>query len=189
VGPRVPDGLRSMTGPMVEVLVGRIGRPHGIGGEVSVAVLSDSPELRFVVGTEFVTEQDGHRGSLRLASVRPDRDRLLATFDGISDRDQARHLAGVLLLAQVDRNEPTDDPDEFHDHQLIGLSARHVDGSALGTVTDVLHMPLQDVLVVDHEGREVLVPFVQAVVPGVDLSAGAVTIDPPAGLLDDDGSD
>jgi 16S rRNA processing protein RimM len=184
----VPDWQGSVTEPMVEVLVGRIGRPHGIGGEVSVAVLTDSPDLRFAAGTEFVTEQDGRRGSLRLASVRPDRDRLLATFDGITDRDQARQLAGVLLLAQVDRNEPTDDPEEFHDHQLIGLAARHVDGNALGTVTDVLHMPLQDVLVLDHEGREVLVPFVQAVVPAVDIAAGALTIDPPEGLLDDDGS-
>ena len=171
---------------MVEVLVGRIGRPHGIGGEVSVAVLTDSPEARFVVGTDLVTEQDGRRDSLRLASVRPDRDRLLLTFDGVTDRDQARHLAGVLLLAQVDPDEPTDDPDEFHDHQLIGLSARHVDGSVLGTVTDVLHMPLQDVLVLDHDGREVLVPFVQAVVPTVDVAAGTLTVDPPAGLLDDD---
>jgi 16S rRNA processing protein RimM len=170
---------------MVEVLVGRIGRPHGIGGEVSLAVLTDSPDLRFVVGTEFVTEQDGRRASLRLSSVRPDRDRLLATFDGITDRDQARQLAGVLLLAQVDPDEPTGDPDEFHDHQLIGLSARHVDGSTLGVVTDVLHMPLQDVLVVDHQGREVLVPFVSAVVPGVDVAGGALTIDPPSGLLDD----
>jgi 16S rRNA processing protein RimM len=173
---------------MVEVLVGRIGRPHGIGGEVSVAVLTDSPEARFVVGTDLVTEQDGRRDSLHLASVRPDRDRLLVTFDGVTDRDQARQLAGVLLLAEVDPHEPTDDPDEFHDHQLIGLSAHHVDGGVLGTVTDVLHMPLQDVLVLDHEGREVLVPFVQAVVPIVDVASGSLTVDPPAGLLDDDRS-
>lgn len=171
---------------MVEVLVGRVGKPHGIGGEVSVSVLTDSPEARFVVGTDFVTEQEGRRDSLRLASVRPDRDRLLLTFDGVTDRDQARHLAGVLLLAQVDPDEPTDDPDEFHDHQLIGLTARHVDGSVLGPVTDVVHMPLQDVLVLDHDGREVLIPFVQAVVPDVDVSAGTLTVDPPAGLLDDD---
>lgn len=171
---------------MVEVLVGRIGRPHGIAGEVSVAVLTDSPGLRFVVGTDLVTEQDGRRDALRLTSVRPDRDRLLVTFDGVTDRDQAGHLAGVFLLAQVDPDEPTDDPDEFHDHQLIGLSARHVDGMVLGSVTDVLHMPMQDVLVLDLEGREVLVPFVQAVVPAVDLGAGLVTVDPPAGLLDDE---
>jgi 16S rRNA processing protein RimM len=170
---------------MVEVLVGRVGRPHGIGGEVSVAVLTDSPDLRFVVGTDLVIEQDGRRDSLRLASVRPDRDRLLVTFDGVTDRDQARQLAGVLLLAQVDPDEPTDDPDEFHDHQLIGLSARHVDGTVLGPVTDVVHMPLQDVLVLDHDGREVLVPFVHAVVPDVDLAARTLTVDPPDGLFDD----
>jgi 16S rRNA processing protein RimM len=174
-----------VTPPTVEVLVGRIGRPHGITGEVSVAVLSDSPEARFGVGTDLATEHNGRRDSLRIASVRPDRDRLLITFEGVTDRDQARHLAGVFLLAQVDPNEPTDDPDEFHDHQLIGLSARHVDGSVLGTVTDVLHMPMQDVLVLDHDGREVLVPFVQAVVPSVDIKAGVLTVDPPAGLLDE----
>ena len=175
-----------MNPPGVEVLVGRIGRPHGIAGEVSVAVLTDSPELRFVEGTEFVTEHEGRRGSLRLASVRPDRDRLLLTFDGVTDRDQARLLAGTLLLAQVDRDEPTDDPDEFHDHQLIGLTARDVDGTVLGDVTDVLHMPMQDLLVLDHGGREVLVPFVQAVVPHVDVASQTVIVDPPAGLLDAD---
>ena len=176
-----------MNPPAVEVLVGRVGRPHGITGEVSVAVSTDSPELRFVEGTEFVTERDGRRGSLRLASVRPDRDRLLVTFEGVNDRSQASQLAGTLLLAQVDRDEPTDDPDEFHDHQLIGLTAHAVDGTVLGGVTDVLHMPMQDVLVLDHAGREVLVPFVRAVVPQVDIASRTLTVDPPAGLFDEDG--
>jgi len=170
----------------VEVLVGRIGRPHGIAGEVSVAVLTDSPELRFVKGTEFLTEHEGRRSSLRLESVRPDRDRLLLTFDGVTDRDQARLLAGTLLLAQVDRDEPTDDPDEFHDHQLEGLAVVLADDTPVGTVTDVLHGAGGELLAVRRpEGGEVLIPFVAAIVTQVDVPGGRLVLDPPEGLLED----
>lgn len=176
---------------MVEVLVGRLGRPHGVRGELTVAVHTDDPERRFVVGAALTAGAPDRPGTatrvLRLASVRPDRDRLLVSFDGIDDRDAAAALTGLALRVEVDPAESTGVDDEYFDHQLVGLTAVDLDGGgALGPVTEVLHLPLQDVLVIDHNGREVLVPFVAAVVPEVDVAAGTVGLRPPPGLLDAD---
>jgi 16S rRNA processing protein RimM len=90
-----------------------------------------------------------------------------------------------MLLVDASDVPPSDDPDEFHDTQLMGLRAELVDGSPLGEVTDVLHLPHGDVIVVRRrEGPEVLVPFVRAIVPDVDLVGGRIVVDPPDGLLD-----
>jgi 16S rRNA processing protein RimM len=90
-----------------------------------------------------------------------------------------------MLLVDASDVPPSDDPDEFHDTQLMGLVAELTDGTALGEVTDVLHLPHGDVLVVRREGAsELLVPFVKAIVPEVDLATGRLVVDPPEGLLD-----
>jgi 16S rRNA processing protein RimM len=111
---------------------------------------------------------------------------LLVTFAGIADRTAAGELTGTWLSVDSSQLPRTGDPDEFRDHELIGLSVRTPDGQAVGVVTDVLHHG-QDLLVVERaDGREdeCLVPFVKAIVPTVDLAAGVLVIDPPLGLLD-----
>jgi 16S rRNA processing protein RimM len=113
--------------------------------------------------------------------------KLLLSFDGVTDRDQADELRGVLLVVDSGDLEHIADPDEFRDHELIGLAVIGPDGEHVGEVADVLHYG-QDLLVITGAGRrsgaEIMVPFVAALVPQVDLGARRIVIDPPAGLLD-----
>jgi 16S rRNA processing protein RimM len=163
----------------MQVIVGRITRAHGIRGEVLVGVHTDEPDERFAVGSVLDTDA----GPLTVAASRWHSGQLLVRFAGVSDRNDAEELRGRLLTVDTSSLPPTDDPDEFRDHELIGLAVTTVAGDAVGEVTDVLHLG-QDVLQVRRsDGGEVLVPFVKAIVPDVDIAAGIVRIDPPLGLL------
>ena len=178
----------------MRVVVGRVGRPHGIRGEVVIGVRTDEPDLRFAVGATVDARSspddgpaDGGAGErLTVASARWHSGQLLVAFAGITDRTAAAELTGSWLSVDSSQLPETGDPDEFRDHELIGLSVRTCAGDPVGLVTDVLHYG-QDLLVVrraDDSGGECLVPFVTAIVPEVDVRAGVVVIDPPPGLLD-----
>jgi 16S rRNA processing protein RimM len=177
----------------VRVIVGRIGRPHGIRGEVVVGVRTDEPDLRFAVGSRLdlersdtgASQQDPAARQLTVASARWHSGQLLVSFAGITDRTAAGELTGGWLGVDTSQLPETADPDEFRDHELIGLSVRTTSGDPVGEVTDVLHYG-QDLLVVRRagQGQECLVPFVKAIVPEVDVRGGVVIIDPPPGLLD-----
>ena len=187
----------------MRVIVGRIGRPHGIRGDVVVGVRTDEPDLRFAVGATLGAGSnsdgtpDSGRPELKVAGRRWHSGQLLVAFEGVADRDAAIELGGTWL--SVDSAElPPAGPDEFRDHELIGLSVRTVAGEVVGVVSDVLHYG-QDLLVVRPPGStasgstapgstasavgERLVPFVTAIVPEVDIASGVVVIDPPPGLL------
>jgi 16S rRNA processing protein RimM len=171
------------------VIVGVIGRPHGVAGEVAVEVRTDEPERRFAPGQVL-----GEEGGARLFTVRSVRDhsgRLLIKFAEVADRTSAEAVSGTLLTATVEGDERPAEPDSFYDRQLIGLKATTPDGVDVGTVSSVLHLPAQDVLEVDTATGIRLVPFVAALVPEVDVEAGRLTIVDIAGLLDDrdDGAD
>jgi 16S rRNA processing protein RimM len=172
----------------MQVVVGRIGRPHGIRGEVTVEVRTDDPELRFAPGSVLTTDP-ARLGPLTVAAPRWHSGRLLLSVAGVADRTAAEGLRGTVLSAEVPDDELPEDPEEFYDHQLRGLAAEATDGAALGTVTDVIHLPGQDLLSLDHHGREVLVPFVAEMVPDIDVDAGRIVLDLPPGLLtlDDEG--
>jgi len=185
----------------MRVIVGRIGRPHGIRGDVVVGVRTDEPDLRFAVGATLGAgsdsdgEPDAGRPELKVAGRRWHSGQLLVSFEGVTDRDAAIELGGTWLSVDSADLPPTGDPDEFRDHELIGLSVRTVAGDPVGVVTDVLHYG-QDLLVVRPSGSaatagaagrsadERLVPFVAAIVHEVDVASGFLVIDPPAGLLD-----
>jgi 16S rRNA processing protein RimM len=183
----------------MRLIVGRIGRPHGIRGEAVIGVRTDEPDLRFAVGSVLDVERTlapdtgGRAGQgaepagrqLTVASARWHSGQLLVGFAGITDRTTAGELTGSWLTVDSSQLPDSADPDEFRDHELIGMSVRTVGGDAVGVVTDVLHYG-QDLLVVRQAGGkdEYLVPFVKAIVPEVDVSAGLVVIDPPPGLLD-----
>jgi 16S rRNA processing protein RimM len=177
----------------MQVTVGRIGRPHGVRGDVVVGVRTDEPELRFAPGSRLDTDPVGV-GPLTVAGRRWHSGELLVRFAEIGDRTAAAELGGTWLLVDSAVLDPLDDPDEFRDGDLVGLSVRTVGGTAVGTVTDVLHHG-QDVLAVDPVGavgtagaaggmaEQILIPFVKAIVPEVDIAGGVLVIDPPEGLL------
>jgi 16S rRNA processing protein RimM len=175
----------------VRVIVGRVGRPHGIRGEVVVGVRTDEPDLRFAVGASLDAgpTADGETAPtqiLRVDGKRWHSGQLLIAFAGITDRTAAGELTGSWLSVDSSQLPPPPDPDEFRDHELIGLSVRTSAGQAVGVVTDVLHHG-QDLLVVRRaadQSEEYLIPFVKAIVPEVDVAAGVLVIDPPPGLLD-----
>ena len=170
----------------MRIVVGRVGRPHGIRGEVVIGVRTDEPDLRFAVGAavEAVPSPDEAAGErLTVASARWHSGQLLVAFAGITDRTAASGLTGSWLSVDSSQLPGTADPDEFRDHELIGLDVRTVGGEPVGVVTDVLHYG-QDLLVVRGAEGECLVPFVKEIVPEVDVRAGLVVIDPPPGLLD-----
>jgi 16S rRNA processing protein RimM len=163
--------------------VGRIGRPHGVRGEVSVEIRTDDPGARFAPGSSLGTDP-GDAGPLTVETVRAHAGRLLVRFAGFEDRTAAETLRGVFLLVDSAGIPPTDDPDEFHDHELVGLTAVTLEGTRIGEIVDVEH-PGQDLLVVrDTHGGQALVPFVSAIVVEVDVPGRRVVIDPPPGLLE-----
>ncbi len=172
----------------MQLIVGRILRPHGVRGEVVVEVTTDDPEQRYEPGSVLATEP-GSAGPLVIEGVRPHQGRLLVTFEGVEDREQADELRGVRLWVDSADLAPPEDPDEYHDFQLVGLAA--VDGRVetagdkLGEVVRVDHGPGHDMLVLRLvDGRQALVPFVRAIVPEVDVPGGRLVLTPPEGLLD-----
>ena len=168
----------------MQLVVGRIVRPHGVRGEVVVDIRTDSPAERFVVGSVLATDPTA-AGPLTIDAVRPHQGKLLVTFEGFADRDVADRLRGVLLLIDSEDLDELTDPDEFHDHQLVGLRAETPDGEVLGEVTRIEHAPASDLLVLRlTDGRTGLVPFVQAIVGEVDLAGGKVVMTPPEGLFE-----
>ena len=167
----------------MELVVARVGRPHGVRGEVSIEVRTDAPERRLVPGAVLATDP-ASVGSLTIASVRDHNGRLLVAFEQVNDRSAAEALRGVLLLADVDVDE--DEPDAWHVQQLVGLRALLRDGTVVGEVVALEQGAAQDLLVVrEPSGHRALVPFVTAIVPVVDVAAGHVVLDPPGGLLED----
>lgn len=172
----------------IELVVGRIGKPHGVRGEVTVDVRSDEPERRFAPGASLRAE--GPRGatspwpSLHVDKIRWHQTTLLVTFAELRDRSTAEAARGLVLHATIPADETPEDPDEFYDRQLVGLAAYDVDGTHLGEVTGLVHGGAQDLLNVRAlDGRNTLVPFVKALVPEVDLEAGRVVIADRPGLV------
>ncbi|WFB07175.1 ribosome maturation factor RimM [Streptomyces sp. LX-29] len=169
----------------MQLVVARIGRAHGIKGEVTVEVRTDEPEQRLGPGARLATEP-ASVGPLTIETGRVHSGRLLLRFAGVADRTAAEALRNVLLIADVDPEETPEDPEEFYDHQLIDLDVVTVDGTEVGRISEISHLPYQDLLVVERpDGSEVMVPFVSEIVPEIDLEEQRAVIDPPPGLLDE----
>lgn len=172
----------------MQLVVGQIVRPHGIRGEVIVDVRTDEPERRYAPGSVISTDPES-AGPLTVEQAKPHAaagpGRLIVAFQGVYDRSAAEGLRRVLLCVDSADVPPSDDPDEFNDHELVGLAAVTPDGEELGEVTRIEHAPVSDLLVLRRPGgASALVPFVKAIVPEVDLAGGRVVVTPPPGLLD-----
>lgn len=161
--------------------VARIGKPHGIRGEVTVQVFTDDPEARFVPGQVLVTEP-ASRGPLTVAGARWNKQILVLGFDEVVDRNRAEELRGTKLF--VDSDEVDDEDEGYYEHDLVGLTVL-VDGAAVGTVSELVTAAAQDLLVVElQSGGQAMVPFVDEIVPEIDLDQGSVVLTPPPGLLE-----
>ena len=172
----------------MELVAGRVVKPHGITGELVVDVRTDDPYERFAGGNRLQLKPSRGQGPVREVTVessRPHGTRLLVRLAGVSDREGAEALRGHLFVVDSGDLPALDDPDEFYDHELEGLAVRTVGGDEVGTVHEVLHTAAGELLSVRNPaGREILVPFVSAIVTSVSRDAGVVEIDPPEGLLD-----
>ncbi|MEU6202465.1 ribosome maturation factor RimM [Micromonospora musae] len=207
------------------LIVGRIGKPHGIRGEVTVEVRTDEPDARFAPGSVLRTEpgatpravpSEGRvlrtepgatpravpgaprtspdtgpgvpfrvPAELVIESARWHQGRLLVAFEGVLDRDVAEALRDTLIGVDSSEIAAPEDPEEFNDHDLVGLSVVTPTGERLGEVARIDHAPSSDLLVLRRpEGKTALIPFVKAIVPEVDLANRRVVVDPPGGLLD-----
>jgi 16S rRNA processing protein RimM len=170
------------------VVVGRIGRPHGVRGLATVEVRTDDPDDRFAPGAVLITDPP-KRGPLTVVDKRWHSGTLLlqlanAAGEVYGTREAVDELRNTLLVVPVADLPEIEEPDSYYDHQLVGLSARLADGAVVGEVAAVRH-EAQDLLVLRRtDGGEALVPFVAAIVPVVDLDGGFVLLDPPEGLLD-----
>ncbi|MEU1595291.1 ribosome maturation factor RimM [Streptomyces sp. NPDC005708] len=169
----------------MQLVVARVGRAHGIKGEVTVEVRTDEPELRLAPGAVLATDP-ASAGPLTIETGRVHSGRLLLRFAGVQDRNAAEALRNTLLIAEVDPDELPEGEDEYYDHQLIDLDVVTRDGVEVGRITEISHLPSQDLFVVEcPDGSEVLIPFVEEIVTEIDLEEQRAVIDPPPGLIDD----
>ncbi|GEP46560.1 ribosome maturation factor RimM [Microbacterium saccharophilum] len=173
-----------------QLRVGRLVKAHGLKGALKLELYTDDPDGRFVPGAEFtlqVPESSPWHG--KIVTVREFRwmnSHPVVFFEDIDDRDGAESIVrAILWIDQDDASAPAEE-DAWYDHQLVGLDVVR-DGAVVGRVARVDHLPAQDMLIVAPTGRdgEILVPFVKAIVPEVDLAAGRVTVTPPAGLFEE----
>ncbi|ADP79142.1 ribosome maturation factor RimM [Pseudofrankia inefficax] len=172
------------------IVVGRIGKPHGVRGDVTVEVRTDLPDRRFAPGSKL--DRSGGGPDLVIEDSRWHSGRLLVRFEGVADRTGAESLRGVVLTIDADLAGDAVDPDEadeggefWWDRDLVGLRAVTPDGSPLGEVTDVVHTAAGELLAIGTPtGGEHLVPFVREIVPTVDRAGGLLVVDAPPGLLD-----
>ncbi|MGB6126378.1 MAG: ribosome maturation factor RimM [Gordonia sp. (in: high G+C Gram-positive bacteria)] len=171
----------------MDLVIGRVAKTHGVRGELVVDVRTDDPATRFAVGTTLRGRAPRNAGGgekqYLVAAARMHAGRLLLSLKDIQGRDQADQLRGTLFLIDAADVDSGDDPDEFYDHELEGLPVSTVDGEAVGTVKEVLHLPGGELLSVKTpDGRDVLIPFVREIVPTVTREG--IEIDPPEGLID-----
>ncbi|PAZ17830.1 ribosome maturation factor RimM [Streptomyces sp. SA15] len=169
----------------MQLVVARVGRAHGIKGEVNVEVRTDEPELRLAPGAVLLTDP-ASTGPLTIETGRVHSGRLLLRFEGVRDRNAAEALRNTLLIAEVDPEELPEEEDEYYDHQLMDLDVVTKDGVEVGRITEISHLPSQDLFIVERpDGSEVMIPFVQEIVTEIDLEEQRAVIDPPPGLIDD----
>ena len=169
-----------------QLRVGRLTKAHGLKGAIKLELYTDDPERRFVPGAVFSLQvpdtSKWHGKSLELRELRWYNGHAVGFFAGVDDRTEAESLIKAILWVDADEESPEEDA--WYDHQLVGLTALR-DGVRVGSVVRVDHLPAQDLLAIETDSGEVLVPFVSAIVPAVDIAAGTLTVTPPAGLFEE----
>lgn len=170
-----------------QLRVGRLLKAHGLKGGIKLELYTDDPDRRFVPGASFalqVPDESPWSGKrIELTELRWYNQHPVAFFADVADRTTAESLLRAILWVDQDPAEPAE-PDAWYDHQLTGLDVVR-DGVVVGVIDRLEHLPAQDLLVVRAGDREVLVPFVRAIVPEVDVAGGRVLVTPPVGLFEE----
>lgn len=178
--------------PRTQLRVGRLVKAHGLKGALKLELYTDDPDGRFVPGASFTLQvpdaSPWHGKTLTVREFRWMNSHPVAFFDGVDDRTEAESLVKAILWVDQDAEAAPAEDDAWYDHQLVGLDVVR-DGAVVGRVVRVDHFPAQDILVVRPSGEtgdaEILVPFVSAIVPDVDVAAGRLVVTPPTGLFED----
>jgi 16S rRNA processing protein RimM len=184
-----PRGKASSPRPgTTQLRVARLTKAHGLKGALKLELYTDDPARRFTPGATFdlqvPTSSPWHGKTLELAELRWYNGHPVGFFVGVGDRTAAEGLVKAILWVDQDETEIPDEPDAWYDHQLVGLRALR-EGTEVGRIARVDHMPAQDLLAITTGTGEVLVPFLKIFVPAVDIAAGTVTLTPPAGLFEE----
>ncbi|MBB2974631.1 16S rRNA processing protein RimM [Microbacterium endophyticum] len=157
-------------------------------GALKIELYTDDPDGRFIPGASFTLQvpeaSEWHGKTLTVREFRWMNSHPVAFFHGVDDRSAAEGLVRAILWIDQDAAESTPEEDAWYDHQLVGLDVLR-DGVSVGRVMRVDHFPAHDLLLVRSGEREVLVPFVKAIVPEVDPVAGHIVVTPPAGLFEE----
>jgi 16S rRNA processing protein RimM len=182
------SSVNDSTPPGTQLRVGRLTKAHGLKGAIKLELFTDDPGRRFVPGAVFTlqvpTSSPWHGKTLELVELRWYNQQPVGFFKGVADRSAAETLAKAILWIDQDAAEQSDEEDAWFDHQLVGLTVMR-DGVDVGTISRLEHLPAQDLLIVKTPNGDVMVPFVKAIVPSVDVKAGIVTVTPPTGLFEE----
>jgi len=182
------DVKSNASSPTTQLRVGRLVKAHGLKGAFKVELYTDDPDSRFTPGASFTLQvpesSPWHRKTITLREFRWMNSHPVAFFEGIDDRNAAEELIRAILWVDHDITAPSNEDDAWYDHQLVGLQALR-DGEVIGRIVRVDHFPAQDLLIVKTAAGDVMVPFVAAIVPKVDIAAGTVTLTPPPGLFEE----
>lgn len=183
-----PGGGSGPRAGVTQLRVGRLTKAHGLKGALKIELYTDDPDRRFAPGSSFSLQVPSsspwHGKTLELVELRWYNAQPVGFFVGVDDRTAAETLVKAILWVDQETAELPEEKDAWYDHQLVGLKAFR-DGVEIGRVVRVDHFPAQDLLAIRTAEREVLVPFVAAIVPEVDVAAGRITLTPPAGLFED----
>ncbi|WP_322412053.1 ribosome maturation factor RimM [Microbacterium invictum] len=189
--PSAGPAARTRAGDRTQLRVGRLVKAHGLKGALKIELYTDDPDGRFVPGATFTLQvpetSPWHGKPLTVREFRWMNSHPVAFFDGVDDRTTAESLVRAILWIDEDAAATSDEADAWYDHQLVGLDVVR-DGSVVGRVIRVDHLPAQDLLIIRPSGDgdgELLVPFVSAIVPDVDIAGGRLTVTPPPGLFED----
>lgn len=163
----------------MQLVVGRIGRAHGVLGEATIDVQTDDPDLRFKVGSKLTLDSGQE---LTIKSSRWHNQILLLGFEGVNDRNQIEALRDQLISSQVDLSALA--PGEYHYQQLIGCQVYLQNNDLVGQVREVVKLPGQDLLSVDKNGSQVMIPMVKQIIISIDVLEKKIVVNPPEGLLD-----
>jgi 16S rRNA processing protein RimM len=165
------------------LVIGRITKPHGIGGEVRVTPFTESPRVFTQYDRIYLRLPDGEPRLMMVRAARPHKNAVLLKLEDVENRDQAEEIIGADLLIQREWL-PDPDEDEYYWIDLIGLRVFTENGGTLGNVTNLIAGSEDDLLVIKDDKREILLPFRNEIIREVDLDQGRIVVDPPEGLLD-----